>query len=46
MVTHLNSLLQYFGVTGDVLDQMVSIITNDNLDLGCAVIEKAAAEKV
>jgi len=46
MVTHLKSLLQAFNVTGDVLDQTVSVITNDNLDLGCAVIEQAATEKV
>lgn len=45
MVTHLKSLLQAFSITGDVLDQTVSVITNDNLDLGCAVIEQAATEK-
>lgn len=45
MVTHLKTLLQAFSVTGDVLDQTVSVMTNDNLDLGCAVIEQAATEK-
>ncbi len=33
-------------VSGDVLDQTMSVITNENLDLGCAVIEQAATEKV
>lgn len=30
----------------EVLEQAVNLVTNDNLDLGCAVIEKAATEKV
>ncbi|KAL3683907.1 hypothetical protein R1sor_001929 [Riccia sorocarpa] len=44
MANHLRSLLQTH-VGGDVLEQAVQLVTNDNLDLGCAVIEKAATEK-
>ncbi|KAJ7514921.1 hypothetical protein O6H91_23G065800 [Diphasiastrum complanatum] len=45
MATHLRNLLQALSISGKVLDQAVQIVTNDNLDLGCAVIEKAATEK-
>ncbi|KAH7284495.1 hypothetical protein KP509_34G056500 [Ceratopteris richardii] len=45
MATHLRSMLQGLSITGDVLDSAVLLITNDNLDLGCAVIEKSATEK-
>ena len=34
------------AISQDVLEQAVNLVTNDNLDLGCAVIEKAATEKV
>ncbi|BBN05282.1 CCR4-NOT transcription complex subunit 1 [Marchantia polymorpha subsp. ruderalis] len=44
MANHLRSLFQAH-VGGDVLEQAVQLVTNDNLDLGCAVIEKAATEK-
>ena len=46
MANHLRNLLQALNITGDVLEQAVLLVTNDNLDLGCAVIEKAATEKV
>ncbi|CAM6118665.1 unnamed protein product [Calypogeia fissa] len=45
MANHLRNLLQTLNVGGDVLEQAVQLVTNDNLDLGCAVIEKAATEK-
>ncbi|MCO5612109.1 hypothetical protein L7F22_066371 [Adiantum nelumboides] len=45
MANHLRNLFQALSVTGDVLDTAVVLITNDNLDLGCAVIEKSATEK-
>ncbi|KAI5070413.1 hypothetical protein GOP47_0014756 [Adiantum capillus-veneris] len=45
MANHLRNLFQALNVTGDVLDTAVVLITNDNLDLGCAVIEKSATEK-
>lgn len=45
MANHLRNLLQALNITGDVLEQAVLLVTNDNLDLGCAVIEKAATEK-
>lgn len=34
------------NLAGEALDQAVNLVTNDNLDLGCAVIEKSATEKV
>ena len=34
------------NVGSDLLEQAVQLVTNDNLDLGCAVIEQAATEKV
>jgi CCR4-NOT transcription complex subunit 1 len=46
MANYLRSMLQVVNLTGDVLDQAVNLVTNDNLDLGCAVIEKSATEKV
>jgi hypothetical protein len=46
MANHLRSLLSTINIGGDVLEQSVQLVTNDNLDLGCAVIEKAATEKV
>jgi CCR4-NOT transcription complex subunit 1 len=39
-------MLQAVNLVTDVLEQAVNLVTNDNLDLGCAVIEKAATEKV
>ncbi|KAH9287615.1 hypothetical protein KI387_031732 [Taxus chinensis] len=45
MANHLRSLLQQLNVAGEVLEQAVQLVTNDNLDLGCAVIEQAATEK-
>eukprot|EP00250_Pteridium_aquilinum_P021342 c25093_g1_i1 orf=270-7661(-) len=45
MANHLRNLFQALNVTGDILETAVVLITNDNLDLGCAVIEKSATEK-
>jgi CCR4-NOT transcription complex subunit 1 len=45
MANHLRSMLQAVNLVTDVLEQAVNLVTNDNLDLGCAVIEKAATEK-
>lgn len=46
MTNHLRNLLLVVNLAGDVLEQAVNLVTNDNLDLGCAVIEKSATEKV
>lgn len=46
MANHLRNLFQALNVTGEVLETTILLITNDNLDLGCAVIEKSATEKV
>lgn len=45
MANYLRSLMQT-AISHEVLEQAVNLVTNDNLDLGCAVIEKAATEKV
>eukprot|EP00850_Spirogloea_muscicola_P015627 SM000121S26024 [mRNA] locus=s121:298001:312953:- [translate_table: standard] len=45
LANHLRNLLQGSNLNSEVLEQAVQLITNDNLDLGCAVIEKAATEK-
>ncbi|KAI3844272.1 hypothetical protein MKW92_023019 [Papaver armeniacum] len=42
--SHLRNLFQALGPSSD-FEQAVQISTNDNLDLGCAVVEKAAIEK-
>ncbi|KAI4368425.1 hypothetical protein MLD38_016982 [Melastoma candidum] len=43
--SHLRSSLQGLNISTDLFDQAVQLVTNDNLDLGCAVIEQAATEK-
>ncbi|KAG9452304.1 hypothetical protein H6P81_005208 [Aristolochia fimbriata] len=45
ITNHLKSLLQALSVSADILEQAVQLVTNDNLDLGCALIEQAATEK-
>uniref|UniRef100_A0A2P2MSE8 CCR4-NOT transcription complex subunit 1 n=2 Tax=Rhizophora mucronata TaxID=61149 RepID=A0A2P2MSE8_RHIMU len=42
--TQLRNLLQG-SIPSDILEPSVQLATNDNLDLGCAVIEQAATEK-
>ncbi|MCL7046976.1 hypothetical protein MKW94_026422, partial [Papaver nudicaule] len=42
--SHLRNLIQALSPSSDS-EQAVQISTNDNLDLGCAVVEKAAIEK-
>ncbi|GAA0150692.1 mRNA polyadenylation factor [Lithospermum erythrorhizon] len=41
----LRNLLQGLNVTGEMLEQTIQLATNDNLDLGCALIEEAATDK-
>ncbi|GFZ15188.1 transcription regulator [Actinidia rufa] len=43
--SQLRNSLQSFNIPGDLQEQAVDIILNDNLDLGCAVIERAATDK-
>lgn len=46
LASHLRTLLQAAAnLNADILEQAVQLITNDNLDLACAVVEKAATEK-
>ncbi|KAK7350377.1 hypothetical protein VNO77_08930 [Canavalia gladiata] len=43
--TQLRTSLQNLNIASDILEQAVQLVTNDNLDLGCAVIEQAATDK-
>ncbi|KAF8111472.1 hypothetical protein N665_0074s0008 [Sinapis alba] len=43
--SHLRSSLQGLNIKNEALEQIVQLVTNDNLDLGCAAIEQAATEK-
>lgn len=44
--SQLRNSLQGLNIASDLLEQAVQLVTNDNLDLGCALIEQAATEKV
>ncbi|XP_031259158.1 CCR4-NOT transcription complex subunit 1-like [Pistacia vera] len=41
----LRSSFQGSNISNELLEQAVPLVMNDNLDLGCAVIEQAATEK-
>lgn len=43
--TQLRNLLQGFNIASQFLEQAIQRVTHDNLDLGCASIEKAATDK-
>ncbi|XP_021748044.1 CCR4-NOT transcription complex subunit 1-like isoform X1 [Chenopodium quinoa] len=45
ITSQLRNMLQGVNVGSEVLEQYVQLVTNDNLDLGCAMIEQAAQEK-
>ncbi|XP_058085160.1 uncharacterized protein LOC131232729 isoform X2 [Magnolia sinica] len=45
MSTHLRTSVQAISIPSDLLEQAVQLVTNDNLDLACAMIEQAATEK-
>lgn len=42
----LRNSFQGLNIASEILEQAVPLVMNDNLDLGCAVIEHAATEKV
>ncbi|CAH8358576.1 unnamed protein product [Eruca vesicaria subsp. sativa] len=42
---HLRNSLLGMNIKNEALEQIVQLVTNDNLDLGCAAIEQAATEK-
>lgn len=44
--SQLRNSLQGLNIASELLEQAVILVTNDNLDLGCAVIEQAATDKV
>ncbi|KAK9148278.1 hypothetical protein Scep_007035 [Stephania cephalantha] len=41
----LRNSLQVLNLSNDILEHAVQLVTNDNLDLGCAIVEQAATEK-
>ncbi|KAM1157154.1 hypothetical protein FF1_027788 [Malus domestica] len=43
--TQLRNSLQGSNIPNDHLEHAVQLVTNDNLDLGCAIIEQAATDK-
>ncbi|KAJ7950880.1 putative CCR4-NOT transcription complex protein [Quillaja saponaria] len=43
--SQLRNSLQGLNIANELLEQAVQLVTNDNLDLGCAVIEQAATDK-
>ncbi|XP_020538535.1 CCR4-NOT transcription complex subunit 1 isoform X2 [Jatropha curcas] len=43
--TQLRSSLQGLSIASELLEHAVQLATNDNLDLGCAIIEQAATDK-
>ena len=43
---HLRSVLPALNVNSEYMDHIIQILITDNLDLGCAVIENVASEKV
>ncbi|XP_022732983.1 CCR4-NOT transcription complex subunit 1-like isoform X3 [Durio zibethinus] len=43
--SQLRNSLQGLNAGSDLLEQAVQLVNNDNLDLGCAVIEQAATDK-
>ncbi|KAL6965062.1 hypothetical protein U1Q18_036119 [Sarracenia purpurea var. burkii] len=43
--SQLRNSLQGLNIASELLEQAVQLVTNDNLDLGCALIEQAATEK-
>ncbi|WZZ19735.1 hypothetical protein YC2023_121122 [Brassica napus] len=45
-ICHLRNSLQGMNIKNEALEQIVQLVTNDNLDLGCAAIEQAATEKI
>lgn len=44
--SHLRSLIQNLNNNSETTEQIVHILINDNLDLGCALIETVATRKV
>ncbi|XP_072963541.1 uncharacterized protein [Typha angustifolia] len=45
LTNHLRSLLQALNSNNENNEQIIQILTNDHLDLGCAVIEDVASQK-
>ncbi|KAL6569340.1 hypothetical protein OROMI_013854 [Orobanche minor] len=41
----LRNTLQGLSISSELLEQAIQLVTNDNLDLGCVLIEQAATEK-
>lgn len=45
MSSQLRTILQS-NIGSELIEHAIQLVTNDNLDLGCAVIEHAASDKV
>ncbi|XP_017218466.1 uncharacterized protein LOC108195949 isoform X2 [Daucus carota subsp. sativus] len=45
IISNLRTSVQGLTLANELLEQAVQLATNDNLDLGCALIEQAATEK-
>ncbi|KAK7282098.1 hypothetical protein RIF29_10637 [Crotalaria pallida] len=43
--SQLRTSIQNLSIGNEILEQAVQLVTDDNLDLGCAVIEQAATDK-
>ncbi|KAA8515904.1 hypothetical protein F0562_019083 [Nyssa sinensis] len=45
ITSQLRNSLQGLNIASELLEQAVQLVTNDNLDLGCALIEQVATDK-
>lgn len=46
ILSQLRTTLKCMSTSNELLEQAVQLLTNDNLDLGCALIEQVSMEKV
>lgn len=46
ILSQLRTTLKCMSTSNELLEQAVQLLTNDNLDLGCAPIEQVSMEKV
>jgi CCR4-NOT transcription complex subunit 1 len=46
LLSHLRSLVQSLISNSETTEQIIHLLINDNLDLGCALIETVATRKV
>jgi CCR4-NOT transcription complex subunit 1 len=46
LFSHLRSLVQNLISNSETTEQIIHVLVNENLDLGCALIESVATRKV